>query len=92
MRHELSDDAIQEIQAELFAGRTFPAIKAYRRASGAPLADAVAFIDALDKRLREQSPERFTAPPRRSGGCVLMAACLAAMLIALVMALALLRL
>jgi len=83
MRRELSDDAVQRIQAELFAGRRIPAIKAYREATGVGLAEAVAFINALDERLRQESPDRFTAPALKAGGCLIMAACSVAVLAAL---------
>jgi hypothetical protein len=92
MRRELSDDAIQRIQAELFAGRKIQAVKAYRGATGVGLAEALAFINALEERLRQESPQRFTTPARQTGGCILMAACLAVILIALFMTLALLQL
>lgn len=69
MTHELSDDQVQRIQSAVFAGRTIEAVKLYRVASGRDLAEAAAFIGALEEQLRQRSPERFTAA-RASAGCI----------------------
>lgn len=47
MRHELSDDAVRQIQAELFAGQKIQAVKAYREATGVGLAEALAAAAVL---------------------------------------------
>jgi hypothetical protein len=76
MRRELSDEAIQQIQAELFAGRKVQAVIVYRQETREGLAESLAFINAVEARLRQESPERFAPkPPLRAGGCLLMVVC-----------------
>lgn len=86
MRRELSDDAVEQIQADLFAGRKIQAIKVYRTATGVGLAESLAFINAVEERLRQESPERFATPQLKAGGCLIMAVCSIAVLAALVAA------
>lgn len=48
----------------LFEGRKIAAIKLYREATGEGLKESKDFVDALEARLREESPEKFTGPER----------------------------
>ena len=57
----------QEIQAHLFAGRKIQAIKLYREATACGLAEAKDAMDAYAARLRQEAPDRFTAPEK--AGC-----------------------
>ena len=59
----------QEIQTHLFAGRKIQAIKIYREATGAGLAEAKEAMEAYAAKLHEQSPERFTSDPSSKKGC-----------------------
>ncbi len=73
---EISPETKDELMAELFAGRKIAAIKIYREVTGLGLAEAKEFVDSLEKRLREEVPEKFNAP--KSAGCssvILFALC-----------------
>ena len=59
-RH-ISEEAEQRIYDALFAGRKILAIKEHREATGAGLAESKEFIDVLDRQLRAEWPEKFTA-------------------------------
>jgi hypothetical protein len=67
MAPSLSDDDVERIMAAVFAGRKIEAIKIYRQATKATLKDALEFINALESRLRQESPEKFSDPPK--SGC-----------------------
>jgi flagellar biosynthesis/type III secretory pathway ATPase len=73
----LPDDQVQQIMAAVFAGRKIEAIKIYRQGTKASLSDAVQFINALEARLRQESPEKFTVPP--ASGCAKNTAALVAL-------------
>jgi hypothetical protein len=64
----MSDDDVQQIMTAVFAGKKILAIKLYRQATKSSLVDAKNFVEALEDRLRQDSPEKFTAPPS-NGGC-----------------------
>jgi hypothetical protein len=68
MTDELNDDDRQRIIDALYAGRRIEAIKIYREAKSNDLTSAVQFVNQLEARLRDESPERFTAPPRKGCG------------------------
>jgi hypothetical protein len=57
----------KSIQAALFAGQKIQAIKLYREATDAGLAEAKTAMDAYEQRLRGDHPDRFTAPASKSG-------------------------
>ena len=59
--------AEQRICDALFAGKKILAIKEHREATGAGLAESKEFIDVLDRQLRVESPEKFTA--KKGLGC-----------------------
>jgi len=63
----ISEEAEQRIYEALFAGSKIQAIKEHRAATGAGLAESKEFIDVLDRQLRAESPEKFTA--KRGVGC-----------------------
>jgi Ribosomal protein L7/L12 C-terminal domain len=67
MAHPLSDQQVQDISAAIYAGRKIEAIKIHRQATGIGLKEAKDFIEALESRLRTESPERFTSPA--GAGC-----------------------
>ncbi len=67
MAGQLPDEAVEQIQTAIFAGQMIMAIKLYRQATNASLVDAKNFIDALQQRLWQESPQRFTVQPRNAG-------------------------
>jgi hypothetical protein len=67
MPDSMSDDDVQQIMAAVFAGKKILAIKLYRQATKASLLDAKNFVEALEDRLWQESPEKFTTPPSKSG-------------------------
>ena len=67
MSHSISDDDIAEIQASIFAGRKIEAIKKYREATGEGLRESKEFVEAVERELRQESPEKFTAPAGGKG-------------------------
>jgi hypothetical protein len=75
MSASMSDDDVQRIMAAVFAGQKIQAIKLYRQATKSSLVDAKNFVEALQDRLWEESPEKFTTPPSK-GGCARSAAIL----------------
>ena len=79
-----------EIQQALFRGNKIAAIKAHRTATGQGLKESKDFVEAVERELRQVSPEKFTAAP--GGGCgsaVLACVCsLAIVAIAMVVVLA----
>jgi len=73
MPGSISDDDVQRIMAAVFAGQKILAIKLYRQAAKSSLLDAKNFVEALEDRLWQESPEKFTKPPTK-GGCARSAA------------------
>lgn len=71
---QLTDSDRDAIIASLYAGRKIEAIKRYRDATGQGLKESKDFIEALEARLREESPDRFQAgsPPGCGAGVVLV--------------------
>jgi hypothetical protein len=65
---QLTDQQRQAIEAAIFAGKKIEAIKLYREASGAGLAEAKQAVEAMEASLRQQHPDKFTAS--RRGGCL----------------------
>ena len=63
----MSDDDVQQIMAAVFAGKKILAIKLYRQATQSSLVDAKNFVEALEVRLRAESPEKFSVPPGNAG-------------------------
>jgi Ribosomal protein L7/L12 C-terminal domain len=72
---QLPDEAVVRISDALYAGRKIEAIRLYRQATKLGLKESKDFIEALEVRLRQESPEKFTAPPGQAG-CVRAAAIL----------------
>jgi len=71
----LNDQQRQEIDKELFAGRKISAIRIYRDATGAGLAEAKKAVEDMETDLRRQSPERFVSAEKK--GCFAVVVCLA---------------
>jgi hypothetical protein len=67
MPDDLTPEIREEICSELYAGRKIGAIKLYREASGLGLKEAKDFVEALEVRLREEQPDKFTAPAGGAG-------------------------
>ncbi len=65
---DLSQETVDAITAALFAGNKIEAIKLYRSASGQGLKESKDFVEAIELRLREQSPEKFSKPA--GSGCM----------------------
>lgn len=63
----MPDEQVERIMEAVFTGRKMQAIKLYRQATKASLLEAKNFIEALQLRLWQESPEKFAAPPGRSG-------------------------
>ncbi len=63
---DIVDSQRDAIIEALRAGHKIGAIKLYREASGAGLAEAKRFVEQLQSRLREQNPDEFPAP---NSGC-----------------------
>jgi hypothetical protein len=68
----LTDQDRDAITASLYAGRKIEAIKRYRQVTGKGLKESKDFIEALEARLREQSPEPFQGPSGCGAGVVLI--------------------
>ena len=68
MSKPLSEGDLNEIREEIFAGRTITAIKLYRRyVPGSGLAEAKDAVQEMEKKLREESPERFVVDEPEDG-------------------------
>jgi hypothetical protein len=64
---DLSEEQIEQINEALFAGQKIAAIKIYREATSQGLKDSKEFIEAVEARLRQEMPEKFTRPA--GAGC-----------------------
>jgi hypothetical protein len=64
----LTPDQRTQIEEFLFRGEKINAIKAYREATGEQLKESKDAVDALERELRELTPDRFTAP--KASGCL----------------------
>jgi hypothetical protein len=63
----LPDETVVSISEALYHGRKIEAIKLHRQATGQGLKESKDFIEALEVRLRQESPEKFTVPPGGAG-------------------------
>ena len=86
----LTDEDRDAIIANVYAGRKIEAIKVYRQATGQGLKESKDFIEAIELRLREESPERFQAPAPAGCGPGVVAVILLTALLAGIAGLALL--
>ncbi len=80
MPHDISDSDREQIIDALVAGRKIDAIKTYRQATDSGLAEAKEFIERLESRLREETPEKFTATSRQGCGTSVLIVIVAALL------------
>jgi hypothetical protein len=71
---EILPEKKAEITDAIFAGRKIEAIKLYREATGLGLKESKEFVEALQSRLQQDSPEKFTTSS--GGGCATVLACL----------------
>jgi hypothetical protein len=71
----MSEEKMNAVSECIFRGEKIAAIKLYREMTGLGLAEAKGEVEAIEAKLRQQVPERFTAPAS-SGGCLGMAAAL----------------
>ena len=67
MAGQLPDEAVEQIQTAIFAGQKIVAIKVYRQATKSSLVDAKNFVEALQHRLWQESPQKFTVQPGKAG-------------------------
>ena len=66
---ELPDDKRQAIRQAIYSGRKIEAIKLVRETAGCGLKEAKEFVETLGAELFEKEPQKFAAPPSKSG-CV----------------------
>lgn len=79
---DLTDPDRDAILANLYAGRKIAAIKVYREATGQGLQESKEFVEAIEARLREESPERFQYGPNAGCGAGVVVVILLAALLA----------
>ncbi len=72
MTAEYTPEEMQQISDALYAGRKIEAIKLYREASGKDLKDSKEFVESLESKLREETPDKFAHPPGKSGCLVVL--------------------
>jgi ribosomal protein L7/L12 len=79
----ISEDKLAAVKQLLFQGRKIEAIKLHRESTGAGLAESKTAVDALEKELREKSPENFAPTTDRRGclGLVVLLCAIGALLI-----------
>lgn len=68
---EMAPSDQDRVEHHLLRRQPLHAIKAYRQATGAGLAEAKEAVGRIEARLREQHPERFKGG--LPGGCLLLA-------------------
>ena len=62
-----TDEQVQQIMEAVFAGQKIQAIKLYRQSTNCGLKEAKDFIESLQERLWQESPEKFASKPTASG-------------------------
>jgi ribosomal protein L7/L12 len=67
MSMPIPEDKLTVIKEALFSGRKIEAIKLYREATDAGLAEAKTAVEKIEAELRASSPEKFTAPTAKKG-------------------------
>jgi hypothetical protein len=67
MNTSIPEKQLTPISEALFRGQKIEAIKLYREATGAGLAEAKTAVEKLEEDIRASSPEKFTARPARQG-------------------------
>jgi hypothetical protein len=68
MSQPLSEGDLNEIREEVFAGRKITAIKLYRQyVPGSGLAQAKDAVEAMERKLREESSEKFVVDEPEPG-------------------------
>ncbi|MBI1367819.1 MAG: hypothetical protein GC162_04110 [Planctomycetes bacterium] len=70
MSDEQMQKLLDQIEADLFAGRKIQAIKIYREHTGVGLKEAKEEVEKIEAGLRATSPEKFAKAP----GCAAMIA------------------
>ncbi len=80
---ELNEEQWQQIEAALYAGRKIEAIKLYRTFIGCDLKSAKDAVETHEAGLRQDSPEKFTAPAKSGCAAVLFLAVLAVTFVAM---------
>jgi len=69
LNNPIPEGKLAAIKQLLFQGRKIEAIKLHRESARAGLAESKTAVDALEKELREKSPENF-APTTDRRGCL----------------------
>lgn len=72
MSEEHSSEDAEQIVEAIYAGRKIEAIKLYREQSGKGLKEAKEFVEALEARLRRETPDKFKKPAGKSGCLVVL--------------------
>ncbi|MBI5395245.1 MAG: ribosomal protein L7/L12 [Verrucomicrobia bacterium] len=70
MAEPLTPQQTDAIIDALYGGRKIEAIKLYREATGAGLAESKGFVEKLEAELRAQHPDKFKTPPGGKGCAV----------------------
>ena len=76
MPQPLSDEAMNSLTEALLQGNKIAAIKIYRQFTGLGLKEAKEGVEELETTLRAKFPEKFTALPKNTSGCLGSAAVL----------------
>jgi hypothetical protein len=63
MAQSLTQEQIAAVTDAVFGGQKIQAIKLYREATSAGLAEAKEFVERLEDELRLQYPDKFSAAP-----------------------------
>jgi ribosomal protein L7/L12 len=70
----MTEEELDRIKGEIFAGRKIGAIKLYRESTGEGLKEAKDAVELLESELRRAEPEKFNAPPAAKGCAMLVLA------------------
>ena len=65
--HDVPAETVDEIKSALYRGRKIDAIKLYRGATREGLKESKDFIEAVERRLREEEPHLFLTGPKGTG-------------------------
>ena len=82
----ITENQLSAIRKALFEGRKIEAIKLYRKATSAGLAEAKDAVEKLEQELRASSSEKFTSVPAGKGCFVMMMTICAFVLLILLLA------
>jgi hypothetical protein len=78
MSSPIADPELSLIKDALFQGQKIEAIKRYRKATGAGLAEAKEAVEKLEQELRTSAPDKFSAPAGKQGCLSVVMICVVA--------------